>query len=995
MKKTLIFLLFVLFSAPVFAQSYTLEMTLLGKEDNAPVQFATVSLHLKDSERANKYVLSNDQGVAVLEKVRKGEYVLKAELLGYKPYSKTIKVEGDKNLGKILMEVDTQVLDAANVSAVGNPISIKKDTIEYNATSFRTTENDMLENLLKKLPGVEVASDGTVTANGQTINKITIDGKTFFLDDPQLATKNIPAKIVEKVKVVEKKSDQAAFTGIDDGEEETIIDLSLKKGMMNGWFGNMQLGGGHDLQAPYNGWEDARWQAAAMVGNFTDKSQISVILNGNNTNNRGFNDVAGSMMRGMRGNRGGMGGSGNGISTSWMAGLNGAWTLLDGGMDLGGNYLYNGNNTIVAEKSEKTTYLDNGETLVYKNGGPYNLLGRDVFDGGYGLNNTLTQGHRFGVRLDYKINERTSLLFEPQVNFGGGRFNEYSSDSTFRNGGLRNAGFTSSDGSNKNWTASGRLLLRQRLDKPGRTISAHVRYSFSGNTLDGFNRSLSRSTEDNGTTWSGTPTNQWFDGESNSSSIRTRLVYTEPLVENFFLEANASYDWSFNKSTRNTYDLAYTGAPTTLSELMASTNFDDRTRNETYSKEIENRYHNFSAGMNLQYQKDKFRVQAGASYRPTITDNFTNGETYHSVVHNWAPQAMLRYEFSDNSDIRLFYRGQSNQPSTSQLMPVPDNSDPLNISFGNPYLKPYFTHRLRGHFGYTDRQTFFSLRGYVNANLNKDNITSARWYSNEGVQFSMPINGPLGANINLGCFLNSPIAKSNFSISNMMNISFSSNTNYVGISSKSDDFTNKYYNKTTAVFDYEKFNTEFFTPEAIYQMEDYFTVNSTSSLNVSERLKLTYRNDFVELSASGATNMNKGWYTIASSANNLRFRNQVQGEMIWTIPGDVGIHADASYIWYIGYANTDNECIVNAEISKLLFKKQFTLSLKVFDILNQSKNHFVSDSGNVHSETHNNTLGRYVMISLTYRFGNFGKAGQGPNGGRRGGFGGGMGPRMR
>jgi hypothetical protein len=158
---------------------------------------------------------------------------------------------------------------------------------------------------------------------------------------------------------------------------------------------------------------------------------------------------------------------------------------------------------------------------------------------------------------------------------------------------------------------------------------------------------------------------------------------------------------------------------------------------------------------------------------------------------------------------------------------------------------------------------------------------------------------------------------------------------------------------------------------------------------------LTYRNDFVEVSASGATNMNKGWYTIASSANNLRFRNQVQGEMIWTIPGDVGIHADASYIWYIGYANTDNECIVNAEISKLLFKKQFTLSLKVFDILNQSKNHFVSDSGNVHSETHNNTLGRYVMISLTYRFGNFGKAGQGPNGGRRGGFGGGMGPRMR
>ncbi len=982
MKKLLLFCL-LLFPAGLFAQSFTVELSLEGEADGQPVQFATVSLIPQGQDKAVKYILSDDKGYAKLEKVRKGTYTLKAELLGYKPLEKAIKVEGDTRLGKLLMAIDSQTLDAARVSEVGNPITIKKDTIEYNATSFRTTDNDMLENLLKKLPGVEVASDGTITANGQTISKITIDGKTFFLDDPQLAAKNLPAKIVEKVKVVEKKSDQALFTGIDDGEEETVIDLSLKKGMMNGWFGNISGGGGHDFQQIGSMNEPVRWQGAAMVGNFTENRQISIILNGNNTNNRGFNDMAGSMMRSMRGGGGGMGGgsgwgSSNGVSTSWLAGLNGAWTLLDNNaMDLGGNYLYNGNNTLITEKSDKTTYLDDGQTLVYKSGGPYDLLGHDVGDlGGYGLNRTLTQGHRFGVKMDWKINENTSILFEPQVNFGGGNFNEYSIDSTWRTGALKNAGFTFTDGNNSNWTASGRLLLRQRLGKPGRTISANVRYSFSGNKLEGFNRSLSRSLLDDGVTWDGTPTDQWYDGNSNASMVSTRVVYTEPLIDNFYLETNAMYQWSRNNSTRNTFDIAHDATAVTLADLMRSEDLSRLTRNETYSRDITNEYHNMAAGMNLQYQLKKLRVQVGAAYRPTITDNLTNGKNYHSIVHNWSPQAMFNYEFSDNSNIRLFYRGQSNQPSTSQLMPVPDNSNPLSISFGNPYLKPYFTHRIRGHFGYTDKQTFFSIRGWFGGNVNKDDITSARWYDGGGVQYSMPVNGPLGGNVNFGSFINSPIAKSNFSLSNMLSFTYANNTNYVGISSKSADFTTKYYDAANASFRYDDFNRDFFSDQAVYTMGDYFTVNNTQSLSMTERFKLTFRNDFVEASATAATTMNKGWYTLASSADNLRFRNQVQAEMLWTIPGGVGLNADASYIWYNGYTNAENECIVNAEITKLLFKNQFTLSLKVFDILNQSRNHYVTDSGNVHSELHNNTLGRYVMISLTYRFGNFGQAGK-------------------
>ena len=230
-KKTAMMLIafaMCLISQSVAAQStYSVNLKLQDQKTGEPVGYATVSLSMKGEKGAKKYTLSDIEGAVALTRVKEGVYILKAELMGYKSFEKEVKVDKNIDLGIIQLLEDSKVLDAANVTAAGNPIIMKKDTIEYNASSFKTSDNAVLEDLLKKLPGVEVSSDGSVTANGETIKQITIDGKTFFLDDPQLATKNIPAKIVEKVKVVERKSEQARFTGIDDGQEETIIDLSI------------------------------------------------------------------------------------------------------------------------------------------------------------------------------------------------------------------------------------------------------------------------------------------------------------------------------------------------------------------------------------------------------------------------------------------------------------------------------------------------------------------------------------------------------------------------------------------------------------------------------------------------------------------------------------------------------------------------------------------------------------------------------------------------
>ena len=975
-KRIIISFVLVLMGQTVFAQaSFTVKLKLVDAKTSEPVSYATASLTVKGETTAAKYVLTDADGVALLSKVKKGTYVLKAELMGYNTHQQEITIEKNVDLGQIKMTEDVKVLDAASVSAVGNPIVVKKDTVEYSASSFKTSDNDMLEELLKKLPGVEVGADGSITANGETVTKIMIDGKPFFLDDPQLASKNIPAKLIEKVKVVEKKSDQALFTGIDDGEEETVIDLSMRPGVFDSWFGNLMAGGGHDVPGEGSDMNDPRYQAAAMMGRFTDKSQISVILNGNNTNNRGFNDVAGGMMNEMRGS--GMGramggwGRGNGIATSWMGGLNGSWNLFDDDMELSGNYLYNRSDRVVEEESSRVTYMDDGSHLLNEN---------------TGYNTSSSQGNRFGIRMEHDFSKNTSLIFEPQFNFGTGNYVEHSEFHTDRSYDRdtthTNRGFTDDMGNNSNWSASGFVLLRQKLGKPGRTVSVNFRYNFRNNEMLGYNQSLTYADEDNDGSWDKNPevVNQKIERVSRNMSLNGRVVYTEPIADHLYFEANYQYGWNRNISQKTAYKSG--NIDDVLGADVSSLIYveEGAVKDTTYSSDIINRTINQRGGISLSYQKPGMRAQLGLAVTPTDTYNKTNGETYESMVFNWAPQASFNYEFNDNSHMRVRYNGRSNQPSTSQLMPVPDNSDPLNVSLGNPYLQPYFNHNLNANFGYTNKETFTSIHGNVGGGMVDNPITNAKWYDKMGAQYSIPVNGPGNYSANGRIMVNSPLGKSDFSIFSMTNGSYNESTSFIG---KENLDSGRYYNAETAEFNYDLFHDDY--PD-LSKADDVFTANKTQTMSFMQRLRLTYRNDFVELVAGGRTRMSKSWYTIANANVNATWSNQVEFSMNWTVPGGLNIIADADYNWYNGYTTPqEDEIILNAEITQLLFNNKFTLALKAYDILGQSKNLSVSDNQNIHQEVRNNTLGRYIILSLTYRFGNFG----GANGGHRGH----MGPR--
>ena len=975
MKKRILLVLVSLFAAVALsAQNYNVTVKLEDASNGEPVGFATVSLN---PEKGNaKYALTDHNGKGIVEKVKAGKYTFKAEIMGYKTYTQEVEVKGALDLGTIKMQLDQEVLDAASVSAVGNPIIIKKDTVEYNASSFKTTDTDMLINLLKKLPGIEVDDSGTITANGETITKITIDGKTFFLDDPQLASQNLPAKMIEKVKVVKKKSEQAEFTGIDDGNDETIIDLSVQKSMMNGIFGNITGGAGHDIPSKENDMNEYRFTGNGMVGRFTNDSQLSIIANGNNgAGGMGFTNMGGNMMGQMMGGGamggfgGGMGGFGGGITTSWMGGVNAAADLLDDRMELSGNYMYSGSNTESLQDSYQENYYTNYTQIQQTEN----------------TSNQRNSGHRVGVRLDHKFSDNTSILFQPQFNYSQGSYNQSQIFDSWLNekndANKQNEGFSSNYGLNSNWQANGFLLFRQRLGIPGRTLSVNLNWTLSNNHSDGKNQSYTK-------TYNGSDpvlVNQRVDLSSRTQNAGARVVYTEPLGAGFYVEGSYQYNYSQSNSNKDVYNSIWNTLGTYDYDLAARTieYIADGERDDAYSNKILNRNINQSAGLAFMYQEGDVRAQLGVSANPQNQHNETNGKEYDNKVLNWAPRAMLFYDFNDNANIRLNYNGRSGQPSTSQLMPVLDNSNPMSRSLGNPYLQPYFNHNGRMEFEFSNKETFFTARLNLQGGMNKNPIVNATWQDQIGRTYSFPVNGQTTYNGSARIMINAPIAKSNFSISNNSNISYSKSGSYVGADRLDMD---PYWNEDMTDFNYEKFHEAY--PD-LNNTPD-FVANTTQTLSVMERLRLTYRSDDLELTVNGGTRFNKPWYSVVNTNTNTdaTWNNSVGGSVNWTI-GYTGLQftTDANYNWYNGYKTEQpSRLIWNAGLSMPIIYNSATISLNAYDILGQRKNLSTSNTGTPLSESRSLSIGRYVILSFTWRFGTFG----GRNG-RMGGFGGGRG----
>ena len=942
-----------------YAQSSTLKIRLVDNKTGEGVEYATISLTKAGETTVYKYAQTDGDGKVSIAGLPAGKYKIQGILLGYETYEQEITLPKDADLGTKRMKVQAEFLEGAMVSDVGNPIIVKKDTIEHNVSLMKMSDNDVLEDLLKRLPGVEVGTDGSITANGKTISKIQVEGKEFFLDDPTLASKNLPAKIIEKVRVVEKKSDQAQFTGIDDGEEETVLDLGIKKGMMNGWMGNFSAGGGLDVRnAAADGSKqdnDFRYQASGMTANFTESRQLAVIGNANNTNNRGFNDMMASTMGGMRG--GGMRGGNAGISNSYMLGLNGGVTT-DNKSEIMGNVMGNGNRKYVEEESYRTTMLSDGSSLYAIN---------------KSQNTNWTYGVRAGGRADIKVTDNTSFIFEPNFNYGWGKFDEnetFSTDKTWADGSEQkvNDGYSLSTGNSTSLSGNGRLMWRQKLGKQGRTLSVNARYSISRNKIDGLNQSETNAYDDPDASgkqdFTSTIIDQKYNTTSKSDGINARLAYTEPLGKGFYLEANYRINFQKNTSVKETFDKDAAGSYTV--------------KDQTYSSDVTNRSTNQTFGLSFKYQKSKMNFTLGANGHLNKQYNLTeSGGATRDITLNrfyWAPNGRIDFNFSDYKMLRINYRGSTTQPTINQLMPVPDNSNPQRQTLGNMSLNPSFKHDLRMMYRGTNMENYGSIHAELNGTYNSHSIVNATWTDDAGVQYTVPVNYDKPTYSASGMLMfNSPIAKSKFSIMSFTRLSYNNGVSFAGDEAADIDPTDS---------------------DSYLNMDNYIS-NMYQNVSASENLRLTYRNDIWEFSLNGGTNYSQAFYEISSKNVAATWRSNIGANIILN-HDIISFSTDARYTFYKGYASGYNDptLVWNLEVSKQIFKNRMTVALKAYDLLDQSKNTSRTTTDNYVLDTKNNTLGRYIMLTLTYRFGTFGKRGErggGPMGGGPGMGGGPMG----
>lgn len=878
-----------------------------------PIEFATFSAKYVGETQPKKYSLTDSKGTVTLSGVGVGRATIAIEYVGYKPKKLIFDVKrGANEMGQIVLQEDINMLDAVVVTEKAAEMVVKKDTIEFNANSFKINETDALEELLKKIPGIEIDSEGKITANGKAVNKIMIDGKTFFLDDPKIASKNLPAKIVNKVRVVERKSDQSRFTGIDDGQEETVIDLGIKPGMMNGLFGN--LGGGYGT--------DNRYQANGFLGNFKQTGSIMLFGGANNTNNRGFSEMSGMGFRG----GGRMFGGGSGLTSSWNAGVGGNKQLLDGKLKLQGNYMYMGSDKLVTEVKDKQTMLSGNNTLFN------NESSRD---------NSTSDGHGMFGEVDYAISDNTSILFRPRVNLSSNTFDSENRFSTLNNADTTNRGFSRSFGNGDSQQVNGELLFRQRLGKPGRTMSLSLNYAYSNSESIGYNQSETYYFAND----SLAIIDQKYNQRNRSNTYGGRLSYTEPLGKNFFLEGAYRYNYNQNNTNKGTWNKDAEGNYTAL--------------DSTYSSNYENIFVTQQAELNFMKQEQKYNFTLGVSMQPSATKSYGRvKDTTYSVI-NFAPSARLDYRFTDEKMLRVRYRGRTNQPSISQLLPVPDNSNPLQQTIGNDQLQPEFTHSFSTEFNISNRQKASFLMAMLDASYTSDKIVSKKYYTPEGVQINTYDNTGQAIYSTSGRFIyNGRIAKSNFSFSTHTSINFNNGVSYVNEGGNAKNFVE----------------------------------NITKNLSISENLRITYRNDFAEVIAGGRVSYRDAWYTVNTMDKVATWSNAITGSANINIPGGFNITSDIAYTFYYGYDSYygRSSTIWNAEISKKLFKDAAILKVKIYDILKDARSVDRTTTENYVQNVESNVLGQYVMFSLTYQFGKFG--GQGMRGGMRGGMGGG---RMR
>lgn len=751
--KCLLMLLMILFSPMAFAQQSGVNVTgsVVEQGSDTPIEQATVRLlNVKDSAMV-RGVVSSRNGSFTLKNVKKGSYLLHITFIGYDPLYQPLQITGKKNpvnVGKLELSDGAIELGEAVVIGKAPEVTVRNDTVEYNADSYKVTEGSVLEDLLKKMPGVEVDSEGKITVNGKEVKKVMVDGKEFFSDDPKVASKNLPAKMIDKLQVLDKKSDMAQMTGFDDGEEETVINLTVKPGMKQGWFGNAYGGYG----------SKDRYEGNAMVNRFVNNDQITFMGGANNTNNMGFSDLASTMFSGMGGGGGRRGGfgAGSGITSSGNAGLNFSKEFKPDKLTLGGNTRYSHSDNDARSKSDRQNILP-GDSSSYDNS---EAMSR-------------TKSDNFGVdfRLEWKPDTMTQLIFRPSFSLSHSMNDNFSDATTLDNerdtvNTNKSSNFSESNGYNLNAS----IDFSRKLNNKGRVFSATLSGGNSDSYSDGMNRSdivyfnqtdaLKNSIIDQRSRY-----------DNKGFNYRAYVSWVEPIGHNNFIQATYSISQRKQEALKNVYNQDADGIYNVL--------------DSAYSQSYRNNFISQRASLSFKSQRAKFNYTIGLNLDPSYSssENFVGDTTLSKItrkVVNLSPMAQFNYMFDKRTNLRIMYNGRTSQPSMTQLQPVADISDPTNITIGNPDLNPRYTNNVFIRFQQftPEKQRAFMIM--ANGSYIINDIVSYTSYNQEtGVKTTTykNVNGNYSGNVRM--MLNTPLKNKKFSINSMTMASFANSNGYI------------------------------------------------------------------------------------------------------------------------------------------------------------------------------------------------------------------------
>lgn len=967
MKKLLIWTVLLL-TATLSTYAQNKIVTVSGRVIEAgtkePVELAAVQLlSLPDSAQVAGMTTST-QGYFSLSKQKPGKYLLKVSFIGYVtkiiPVQLTANVPA-KKMGNIELATDAVMLQEAVVVAEAPQVTVVEDTLMYNSSAYRTPEGAMLEELVKKLPGAEIDDDGNVKINGKDLKKIMVDGKEFFGGDVKTGLKNLPVDMVDKLKTYDKKSDLARVTGIDDGEEETVLDLTVKKGMNQGWFGNADLGAG----------TKDRYTGRMMLNRFVDKTQFSIIGSANNVNDQGFS--------------GGGGGprwrSNNGLNATKMLGAN--FATQTNKLELGGSVRYNFQDADISSINSSERFLQNGNSYSNSNNKNRNK--------GTNLN--------ADFRMEWKPDTLTNIIFRPNFSYGrtnnasrseSGTFNEdpfnlivnpndYLNFDNLSDDPLKdirvNATNSASLSKGKSLSGNATLQVNRKLNNRGRNLTFRGVFGYGDNDNDQYTQSETRYYQllNHLGGDSILYRNQYITTPTRNYNYTAQVTYSEPIAKATFLQFSYQFQYKYSKSDKTTFDLldypdwAIGGALPSGYESHAV---------DSLSKNAEYRYYNHDASVGLRFIRPKYQLNVGMSFQPqNSTLSYKKGDYMIDTtrtVFNFAPNMDLRFRFSKVSQLRFTYRGRSNQPTMENLLPITDNSNPLNIRMGNPGLKPSFAHTMRLFYNTYNAEKQRGIMTHFSFTATQNSISNSTRYNEEtGGLITRPenINGNWNA---FGMFgFNTALKNKKYTINTFTNVNYQNNVAFL-------------YNQDT------KNNDR----------------NTSTGLTLGERVTGSYRNDWFEFSLNGSINYTAERNKLRPENNQEPYTYSYGASTNITMPWKMTLATNIANQSRRGYRDSSmnrDELIWNAQLAQSLLKGAATVSFEVYDILRQQSNISRSLSADMRSVSEYNGINSYCMVHFIYRLNIFGsKAARekmmnsgrrgfgGPGRGPGGGFGGGL-----